>query len=468
MNTSKKPNIVVILSDQQRWDTIGTYGQELPLTPNIDRMAEEGTCFEQAYTSAPVCGPARACLMTGRYPSDTGCYRNGIGLKLNENTLPRYLKKHGYDVAYVGKWHLGNFSGGPHKSYVVPDGRGGFDDFWIAAEVPEFCSHSTSGWLYDKNMEKVEFNKYRVDAYTDFALQYLDQRPEDKPFFLFLSYIEPHQQSYRQTHYNGPRTKKQENTPGLLMGFMRYEGPEEEIESMENAKVPCDLLENRGHWDVAYPDYLASCKRIDDNLERVLERLEELNIADNTLVIYASDHASHFHSRISSDKATAHENSCHVPLVIKGPGFNSGKRIKQMVNLLDLPPTILRSADAPVPDDMRGQPLQKLIAGDDANWNNEILVQTPSYDRGLRTLEWSYIISAPQECQNGHGGSKKYRESALYDLKRDPGEQNNIVALPEYDAIRNELRERLIANMVKAGEDEPEIERIGKNYTKST
>jgi arylsulfatase A-like enzyme len=462
MSTPKRPNIIFVLSDQQRWDTLGIYGQSLDVTPNLDRLGREGVCFESAFSCQPVCGPARSCLMTGRYPTETGCFKNGLGLRKNERTIARYLTKSGYDVAYVGKWHLGSSAEERVDGPVPLEGRGGFNGYWMGAEIPEFTSNGYSGWLFDRNMKKVKFNKYRVDAFTDFALEYLDQRPADKPFFLFLSYVEPHQQSYRKNRYRGPKTGKLEDMKNLLHGFTRYEGPKEERERFKKTKVPvpADLLKNRGDWDVAAADYIASCNRIDTNVGRLLKRLKELKILDNTLIIYSSDHGCHFHTRNNNDKCTAHANSSRIPLIINGPGFRNGRFVKKLVNLIDLPPTILAASKTPVPSEMYGRPLQDLAAGKAENWKNDVFIQTgpPVFTRAIRTPKWTYVVSAPPKNVTENGGSDKYIESFLYNLQDDPSEQKNLIADASLKQVKDDLRQRLVKCMIKAGEQEPEIE----------
>ena len=150
----QKPNVVFIFSDQQCWDTLGCYGQRLPVTPNLDRMAGEGVRFENAFTIQPVCGPARACSQTGLYATQTGCYRNGIALPLHKKTLASYFADGGYDTAYIGKWHLASTEdpGYMHPnadeaqrkaadymtSAIPPERRGGYRDHWMAADPLEF------------------------------------------------------------------------------------------------------------------------------------------------------------------------------------------------------------------------------------------------------------------------------------------------------------------------------------------
>ncbi len=191
-----RPHMVCILSDQQRADTLGCLGQALPVTPNLDRLAANGALFPQAFTCQPVCGPARAALQTGCYATETGCFRNDIALPSTARTLAHYLNAAGYRTGYVGKWHLA--SNGPKDSYqtrpIPPERRGGYRDFWMAADVLEFTSHGYGGYLFDIDGNRVDFpeGRYRADVLTDHALSYIDTWTASDPCFLFVSYLEPH------------------------------------------------------------------------------------------------------------------------------------------------------------------------------------------------------------------------------------------------------------------------------------
>ncbi len=226
----ERPNIIFFFSDQQRWDTVGCYGQKLNITPNLDKMAKEGVRFEYAFTCQPVCGPARACLQTGKYATEIGCFRNDIALPQDEKTIAHYLKETGYRVGYVGKWHLASTGGhmnneellsADYRTLPVPlDRRGGYDDFWMAADALEFTSHGYDGYVYDADMNKVEFDGYRTDCITDYALDFIDSCDRQQPFFLYLSHIEPHHQNDRNL----------------------YEGPIGSKEAFKDYEIPGDLL----------------------------------------------------------------------------------------------------------------------------------------------------------------------------------------------------------------------------------
>ena len=190
MFMKKRQNIVFFFSDQQRADTLGCHGQPLPVTPRLDAFArEDGTDFALACTPQPVCGPARAMLQTGRYPTQTGCYRNAISLPLNEKTLARCLRQAGYEVGYVGKWHLASDETENHyETAPVPlERRGGYEGYWMAADVLEFTSHGYGGYIYDRDGNKYEFDGYRTDCITDCGVRFIEEYQGERPFLLMIS-----------------------------------------------------------------------------------------------------------------------------------------------------------------------------------------------------------------------------------------------------------------------------------------
>jgi uncharacterized sulfatase len=371
----KKPNIIFIFTDQQRHDTCGCYGQKLNITPNLDKMAKNGVLFENAFTCQPVCGPARSCIQTGKYAAETMCYRNGVALPLDERTIAHYLSEAGYEVGYIGKWHLAstvmsskedigktcNFMIKP----IPEERRGGYKDFWLASDILEYTSNAYEGHLFNSNMKKVEFNGYRVDCLTDFALDYLNSRTKEKPFFLFISYLEPHQQNNEK----------------------RFIGPDGSKEKFQNYELPGDLKNTRGDWKKNYPDYLGCCHSIDNNLKRIQDKLDELNMTDNTILIFTSDHGCHFKTRNKEYKRSCHESSIHIPLVIKGPRFEGGRVIKDLISLIDLAPSLLTMAGVNIPNFMKGRPIQNLIEGTTDEWPKEVFLQISESQvgRAIRT-----------------------------------------------------------------------------------
>jgi len=211
-------NILVLFTDQQRWDTCGCYGQRLDVTPNLDRLAREGVLFRHAFPCQPMCGPARVCMQTGLYATQIGVNTNDVALPLDADTIAKRLSAAGYETGYVGKWHLAsNYSADWFRPPpgakridlttlpIPPERRGGYRDFWVAADVLEFTSHGYGGYMYDAQGRKVEWgqDRYRADAVADFALEFLRTRSGKHPWFLFVSFLEPHHQNDRN-RYEGP------------------------------------------------------------------------------------------------------------------------------------------------------------------------------------------------------------------------------------------------------------------------
>ncbi len=435
----RQPNIVFVFSDQQRWDTVGCYGQPLPITPNLDRMAADGVRFEHAYTCQPVCGPARACIQSGLYATQTGCWRNNIALPMDQRTIAHHLSEAGYEVGYIGKWHLASSGGAGYEEVnyrtepVPPERRGGYKDFWIASDVLEFTSHAYDGHMFDAEGDRVEFDGYRVDSQTDMVLDYLGTRDGERPFFLFVSYIEPHHQ----------------NDHG------RFEGPHGSKEKYADFVVPGDLRPLTGDWPEEFPDYLGQCNSLDENLGRIRSHLGSLGIADDTVLIYTSDHGCHFRTRNTEYKRSCHDGCIRIPMVACGPGFSGGKVVSEMASLIDMAPTVLTAGGVEVPEAMRGRALQQVVNGAPTDWPQEAFVQISESQcgRAIRTHRWTYSVSAGQS----RADSDEYHEEFLYDNEADPHQHANLIADPSCADSREELHGRLLQRMADAGEQMPRV-----------
>ncbi len=441
----RKPNILFIFSDQQRWDTVDCYGTPIfeGLTPNLDRLAADGVRFHNAFTCQPVCGPARASLQTGKYATEVGCFKNGIELPGSERTLAHRLSDQGYEVGYLGKWHLASTSGRPETNFrekaVPPRLRGGYKDFWLASDILEFTSHGYGGHMFDidGNERRFDETRYRVDAQTDWAIEYLRDRKSKKPFFLFLSFIEPHHQNDHR-HFEGPKGSK---------------------ERFKDYRVPGELAGTKGDWTEEMPDYLGCCNSLDYNVGRMRKELERLGVADNTLIVYTTDHGCHFRTRNSEYKRSCHDNSIRIPLIIRGPGFRGGKVVNELVNLLDVNATVLKTGRAKLPEPSRGRPLQTLAQGNSADWPQDVFVQISESQTGrtLRTKRWKYSVRAPGSTRKP--GSDIYIEDCLYDLENDPHERTNLAGEPKWENVRAKLAKRLVEYMTTIGEKKPVIKK---------
>ncbi|HEX8712680.1 MAG TPA: sulfatase-like hydrolase/transferase [Terracidiphilus sp.] len=188
-----RPNIVVYIADQFRWDCVSAYGlNPMQVTPNLDGVAARGVAFQNAVTNQPLCSPSRACLFTGMYATQTGVWTltdSNVGLKPDTATLATLLRSEGYTANYIGKWHLAPGSAGDPKTlgFVPREYRGGFFDLWQGANVLELTSHPYRGTIWNGDGEEMHFqDTYRVDYLTDLAVKFLSQK-QDKPFLLVLS-----------------------------------------------------------------------------------------------------------------------------------------------------------------------------------------------------------------------------------------------------------------------------------------
>lgn len=429
-----KPNIIVFFTDQQRWDTVGCYGGTQGLTPNLDWVAQRGVRFENAFSCQPVCTPARACLQTGRFGTETGVFRNRRPLPQSEATIAKILKNKGYETGYIGKWHLAITRDKP----VPMELRGGYEDFWLGSDGLEHTTHPYEGVLYDTECKEVRFqNKYRVDAITDYAIDYLETRSLEKPFFLFLSYLEPHHQ----------------NDVG------KFVAPEGYAEKFKDYPVPGDLQDTEGDWRKGLADYYGMCKRLDENFGRMMEKLEALGLNDNTIVLFTTDHGCHFMTRNNEYKRSCHEASIRVPMVISGPGFEGGKVVNELVSLIDIAPTIADIGGADIPARMHGHSLKALIEGRGDEWPEEVFVQISETEvaRAIRTKRWKYCVNAPDKDGWNDFCSDVYVEEFLYDLQSDPHERNNLIGNSGYRKVCAELADILKRKMLEAGEKIPQI-----------
>lgn len=447
-----RENIIFYFTDQQRADTCGCFGQPLDITPNLDSLAKEGVKFAHAYSPQPVCGPCRALFQTGKYPTETGCFRNNIMLPKGVKTLADYIEEAGYETAYIGKWHLasdGELEKAPvidHTITAIPkELRGGYTGFWRTADVLEFTSHGYDGYVFDENDNRIDFKGYRADCIMDMALQFFDQYDRKKPFFMTISQIEPHHQNDHK-HYEGPHGSK---------------------EKYKNFVLPGDLAALKGNAAEEYPDYLGQCASLDENLGRLIERLKEEHLYENTVIIFASDHGSHFMTRNTDShlhgyddyKRTCHAAATHVPLVIAGGAYQGGKEVEELVSTESLPKTILAIAGVDVGDAMIGENLLDVVCGKTDNRPDEVFSQISEsrVGRCIRTRYYLYSVYAPDKDGGACAASDLYADDFLYDLRTDPYELNNLIHDPAYDKVRLELREKLLGWIEKAEHSRPRI-----------
>jgi arylsulfatase A-like enzyme len=427
---SDRPNVIVFFTDQQRWDTSGLHGNPLDLMPNFDRLAQQGTHVAHSFTCQPVCGPARSCLQTGLYATRTGCFRNGIPLPSDAKTLAHHFRESGYATGYIGKWHLAD-------EEPVPEAKRGGYEYWLGANVLEFTSDTYRTDVYDNDSQPVRLPGYRVDALTDAAIRYADRHQEES-FYLFTSFLEPHHQNHLDD----------------------YPPPEGYRERYAGRWIPPDLAALGGSTQQHLGGYYGLVRRLDEALGRLLDALRSLELTENTILLFTSDHGCHFKTRNGEYKRSCHESSIRVPTALTGGPFLGGGRIRQLVSLIDLPPTLLDAAGLPVPPEMQGRSLLPLTRGQSEGWPEEVFVQISEAQvgRAVRTQRWKYGVDAPEKRGGRDPGSDRYVEQYLYDLACDPYELTNLVGLASHQDVATVMRERLIRQMVAVGEEAPVIE----------
>jgi arylsulfatase A-like enzyme len=434
------PNIVVYLSDQFRWDFVGANGRNSSTrTPNIDALASRGKNFTQTVTNQPVCAPARSVLFTSRYATETGVWHNGLPLDKSLPTLAGELRKAGYTTNYVGKWHLANgdkSTGGGPGAVKIED-RGGFLDWWEGANGIENTSHPYEGTIWDRDNQPITFkDEYRVDFLTDRAERFLRQKQE-KPFFLFISQLEPHQQN----------------------DMHQPIAPKGAAERFRNVSVPDDLRAQPGFWQAQLPDYYGCVESIDASVGRVRKILEEEHLAENTIFVFISDHGCHFGTRNQEYKRSTHNSSIRVPLIIDGPSFRGTQQVPELVGLIDVAPTLLEAVGVPVPPTWKGHSVLPLLNDPEArqHWPSQQLIQISESmtGRAIRTPDWTYCVADLSGEKTV--AAKTYTEYQFYDQRADPNELVNLAGRQEYRVKADELREQLKKLIKSAGEPEPEI-----------
>lgn len=418
---SRKPNVLIYFTDQQRWDSTGVHHNPLELTPNFDRMAMEGTHCFNAYTCQPVCMPARSSLQTGKYATETGCHTNGGCIRPEEKTLGHWFREAGYRTGYIGKWHLCK------QEPVPPAYRGGYE-YWLGANVLEFTSDAYDTLLYDGEGRPVDLPGYRVDALADDGIRFMN-RHRNEPFFLMISQLEPHHQNHRD----------------------EYAAPVGYRERYQARWTPPDLEALGGSSAYHLGGYWGCIKRLDEAFGRMLDALRSMKLLENTIVLYTSDHGSHFKTRNGEYKRACHDGCSRIPMALSGPGFDQGGRLQQLISLIDMPPTLLDAAGLPAQDSMQGRSILPLLQGDRSSWPEETFIQISESQcgRAIRTARWKYGVTAP-DTDGSSAYANTYAEQYLYDMAADPYEQRNLIKLAALESVRVEMRQRLIRRIREA------------------
>jgi arylsulfatase A-like enzyme len=455
-----RPNILLILPDQMRASAMGCMGNTQVQTPHIDRLASEGILFRKTYANVPVCCPARAILMTGTYPHVNGMIANDLRLREEQVTIAELLQQHGYRTGFIGKWHL---DGGPRDPGYVPPGprRQGFE-FWAAYE----CHHKHFQPTYFRDTpEMITKDQFEPEASCDFAIEFLESQPKDRPFFLTLQLGPPHDpygapEAY-MNKYPPERIRPPENwRPG---SETRPAAARPQNKALMNRNVAPGGLE-----EIAA--YYAAITAVDDQVGRLLQKLHELGLDSNTLILFTSDHGDMLGSHGMRRKRKPHDESARVPGILRWPAkIPRGQVVDTLLSHVDMPPTLLGLAGITIPAQMQGANLAPVALGQTRLGPEAVLLQifVPFHPDQI-SQGWRGLITANHTYA-------RYRDEAwvLFDDQADPDQMHNLVADPASAALQRELDAKLTRWMQEKGDAwhfnaDDLVEEAGRLYTHAT
>jgi len=409
------------MPDQFRGMAMGCAGDPNARTPNIDRLAVAGLYLPHTYANTPVCCPARANILTGAYAHRNGMIANDLRLRESEVTLAEILRSAGYRTGFVGKWHL---DGGPRMPGFVPPGdrRQGFE-WWAANE----CSHAHFNTQYFRDSpEPLPMKKFEAEGWTDLGLEFLDAWKTDKrPFFLTIQMGPPHDP------YKAPPEYSRRYDPARLQLRPNFQ-------AAANGVTPAQLAE-----------YYAMIEAVDDQVGRVVSKLDELGLARDTIVLFSSDHGDMLGSQGLRLKRKPWEESIRIPGIVRYPArIKPGGKTDAIFTQVDFAPTLLGLCGIPRPRAMQGTDLTNVLTGSASKGPEAAFLQifgpfqgdgTPHSWRGLRTNRYTYARTEAKPW-------------VLYDNKEDPFQRKNLVDDPDSAALIRKLDRDLAAWMRRTGD----------------
>ena len=452
-------NLLYIFTDEQRFDTLRAYGNTLIETPHLDRLASESIVFDRAYVTQAVCTPSRSTLLTGLYPHSTGCVRNNIPLRDETRTLAEMVDGTTYRTGYFGKWHLGDEVFRQH----------GFDE-WITTE-DGYNGHFSPGrdrhahstyfdWLEPQQVGEVSVSP---EGYRGFRRDTVARLPEEfskptylageacrfieenakRPFMLFVNFLEPHMPFF------GPHDEQYDpDTIPLPPNFNDPPGPAQSTRDRNRVAAGAGYKSHMGtdepsekDWRQLIARYWGLVSEVDTAVGSILDGLERSDAADDTLVVFTSDHGDQMGSHRMVAKCTQYEESIRVPLLLRIPGHRrNGSRVKHPVSHVDLLPTLLDFLGQPIPDGLEGFTLRPLLDRDERPTEGDVFVEwTPLNPEDPHDVPIRTIIT-PDLWKFNWRGSK---EDELYHLSVDPHETSNLAGRAEHQKRIADLTQRI-------------------------
>jgi len=432
----QQPNVLFVLTDQWRASALGCAGNDDVRTPVLDGLAGDGVRFADAITTKPMCTPARASIVTSTFPHESRVLYNQLRLPTDLVSVAEPLCDAGYDTGYVGKWHLD----GPNSLFVPPGPRRqGFDNWYgfnttshdYDAGHPEFDESGAVTWR----------EGYQPAVQTDIATEFIESHAGEDPFFLFLSWGPPHPPKSGWNEGNAPEEYSSRYDPDALT--LRPNVPDDGV-FVRPDRPRWDAESARRHL-VEYYGYVTS---LDDCLGRLLDTLDAMGIAEETIVVFTSDHGEMIGSQGRVNKGTPFEEAINVPLIVRYPGRVDGNRVSEaVVSLNDLMPTLLSLCEAPIPaSQVQGTDLSRHLLGETPGpdrayvegWRVENDVPGAE-DWGPWGQPWRLVRTREHSLTIDHTLETQY----LYDLDADPYQLDNLAGDPAATALEADLREEL-------------------------
>lgn len=459
---AKRPNVLFILLDDLRWDTVGYAGHPNLKTPNIDRIANEGVNFRNAFATTSLCSPSRASLLSGLYAHRHGVTNNFTEFPAALDSFPRALQRAGYATAYVGKYHMGENNDQP---------RPGFDYFVTHKGQGQYF-----GTEFNFNGERRETpDGYYTTVVTDIALEWLKRDRAGKPWMLILGHKAPH--SFYTPEAKYAHVFDDVRVPYPSSAFELKDKPAWIKERMYTwhgiygplfdwrKKFPDDRPEAVRDFENMVHAYWATVLSVDDNVGRLRAWLEQTGQLENTIIVFVGDNGLLQGEHGMVDKRTMHEPSIRIPMAVRYPGLTATARvIDQQVLTVDMAPSLLELTGTPPLQNIDGRSWVPLVRSGDPGWRTSWFYYynyekefpyTPNV-RGVRTDSWKYV-------HYPHGDGTPDRHMAeLYDLKKDPEERVNLIADPSHadtlSALRTELEKLMAATGLTNATDKMPID----------
>ena len=450
---NSRPNILVLFTDDQRFDTIRALGNQHIHTPHLDSLVKSGTTFSRAYImgsfSGAVCMPSRAMLLTGESLFDL---QEQGGVIPDEHTmLPELFRDSGYMTYGTGKWHNGRsafarcFTGGGEIFF------GGMSDHWnvpayafdpagkYQARTPVIQNPASSNTITYKGYAHISDGIHSSELFSREAVSFLENYAGSAPFFLYVSYTAPHDPRTMPKQYLDMYDPKDIPLPENFLPQHPFDNGELSIRDEKLAEFPRTEPEIKRHL----AEYYAAITHLDDQIGTVLEALRRSGRFENTLIVFAADNGLALGSHGLMGKQNLYDHSVHVPLILSGPGIPSGSRQESLCYLNDVFPTLCDLAEIRPPSDILGQSLLPALENRGQNPRGSLMFAYKNFQRALYDGRWKLI--------RYHVHGKGFTQ--LFDLSKDPFEKENLAGSPEYMGRVEELSQRLQEWMQKAGDE---------------